>query len=81
MFKREIANMFFPLVFDLMPGMQMLPPRQGRPAGHGKAFAAQWRAGRVKPVAVAITRQLLRQQNRLEKKGRKDKNYTRRYAY
>lgn len=78
--KREHTTSFFPLVFDLMPEMQMLPPRQGRPAGFGKAFAAQWRAGRVKPTAIAITRQLLRQQARLEKKELKDKNYKRRYA-
>ena len=76
---RLFPTTIFSLLQDL--NLEMMPPRQSPPAGHGKAFTAQWRAGRIKPVAVAITRQLLRQQNRLEKKGRKDKNYTRRYAY
>lgn len=76
---RHFPTTIFSLLQDL--NLEMMPPRQSPPAGHGKAFAAQWAAGRAAPYFTHVTRQLFRQQARLDRKGLKDKNRMRRYAY
>lgn len=75
---RLFPTTIFSLLQDL--NLEMMPRASRRPPGRGKAFAAQWAAGRAAPYFTHVTRQLFRQQARLDQKGLKDKNRMRRYA-